>query len=111
MEPFIGEIRIFASGAIPDGWLPCHGRSLPIDKHMALFSLLGISYGGDGKTTFDLPDLRGGVPVQYGSGMVGREYVEGLEFAQSAKSAGPAVPTVAVTYAIAVGGFYPMRER
>ena len=69
MEPFLGEIRAFAFGRVPNGWLPCDGRQLPIQPNVALFALLGIRYGGDGKTTFNLPDLRGRTPVCYGPGM------------------------------------------
>jgi microcystin-dependent protein len=112
MEPFVGEIRIFASGAIPEGWLPCDGRSLPIEKNQVLFSLVGFEFGGDQKTTFKLPDLRGAIPVHYGDSWPEDVYREGVKFAESVKSTGPTVPTVAVTYAIAAeGGMYPMRER
>jgi len=62
-EPFLGEIRSFAFGVIPRGWLACQGQMLPIQQNQALFSLLGISYGGNGVTTFGLPDLRGRVPL------------------------------------------------
>ena len=64
MENFLGEIRLFAFGQAPRGWVVCDGRILPISTYQALFSLLGIQYGGDGKTTFAIPDLRGRVPVQ-----------------------------------------------
>lgn len=69
MDPFLGEIRAFAFGRIPNGWLPCDGRQLQIQPNVALFALLGPRYGGDGKTTFNLPDLRGRTPVCYGPGM------------------------------------------
>ena len=69
MEPFLGEIRAFAFSRVPNGWLPCDGRQLQIQPNVALFALLGIRYGGDGKTTFNLPDLRGRTPVCYGPGM------------------------------------------
>ena len=110
MEPFVGEIRIFASGAIPDGWLPCDGRLLPIDKNQVLFSLLEFAYGGDQKTAFALPDLRGGAPVQYGDAVREHQYIEGVKLGESAKSTGAAVPTVGVAYAIAVRGLYPMKD-
>lgn len=58
-EPFLGEIRPFAFGFTPKGWASCDGQLLPIAQNMALFSLLGTMYGGDGRTTFALPDLRG----------------------------------------------------
>ena len=63
MEPFVGEIRLFSFERIPQGWAACDGSLLPVQSNMVLFSLLGIQYGGDGRTNFGLPDLRGRVPV------------------------------------------------
>nr|WP_106782729.1 tail fiber protein [Lysinibacillus timonensis] len=63
MEPYIGEIRAFSFNRIPKGWAPCHGQTLLIMQNQALYSLIGTTYGGDGVTTFALPDLRGRVPV------------------------------------------------
>ncbi|NRR20822.1 phage tail protein [Brevibacillus sp. MS2.2] len=63
MEPFLGEIRFFPFPFAPQGWALCNGAVLPISRNQALFSLLGVVYGGDGKNTFALPDLRGRVPV------------------------------------------------
>lgn len=65
MDPFLGEIRAFAFGIIPTGWLPCDGRTLTVSQNAALFSLLGNRYGGDGRTTFALPDLRGRTPLGF----------------------------------------------
>lgn len=62
-EPFLGEIRLFAGNFAPRGWAFCNGQALPIAQNAALFSLLGTTYGGDGRTTFALPDLRGRVPL------------------------------------------------
>ncbi|MBD3243816.1 MAG: phage tail protein [Chitinivibrionales bacterium] len=67
-DGFIGEIRMFAGNFAPRGWAFCDGQLLPISQHTALFSLLGTTYGGDGSTTFGLPDLRGRVPVHPGHG-------------------------------------------
>lgn len=67
-EPFIGEIMLFAGNFEPKGWAFCDGRLLPIAQHTALFSILGTTYGGDGKTTFALPDLRGRAPIGQGQG-------------------------------------------
>jgi microcystin-dependent protein len=67
-EPFIGEIRIFAGNFAPRGWQFCQGQVLSIAQYSALFSLLGTTYGGNGQTTFALPDLRGRVPMQPGQG-------------------------------------------
>lgn len=67
-DPFIAEIRIFAGNFPPRGWAFCDGQILPINQYSALFSLLGTTYGGDGRVTFALPDLRGRVPVHPGSG-------------------------------------------
>ena len=67
-EPFLAEIRIFAGSFAPRSWAFCDGQLLPINQNQALFSLVGTTYGGDGRTTFGLPDLRGRVPVHPGSG-------------------------------------------
>ena len=68
MEPMIGEVRIFAGNFAPRSWALCHGQLLPISQNQALFSILGTTYGGDGRTTFALPDLRGRVAVSQGNG-------------------------------------------
>jgi microcystin-dependent protein len=67
-EPFVGEIRMFAGNFAPRGWAYCDGQLLAVSQNDALFSLLGTIYGGDGRTTFGLPDLRGRIPVHAGSG-------------------------------------------
>ena len=67
-EPFIGEIQVFPFGFAPRGWAQCNGQLLPINQNQALFSLLGTMYGGDGRTTFALPDLRGRVALGVGPG-------------------------------------------
>ena len=74
MEPFLGEIRLVAFSFAPRGWAFCAGQLLPINQNQALFSLLGTSYGGDGRTTFALPDLRGRVPIGAGQGTAGSTY-------------------------------------
>jgi microcystin-dependent protein len=66
-EPFLAEIRPFAFGFVPKGWLACAGQTLPINQNQALFSLLGTTYGGDGFQTFQLPDLRGRTAVHSGT--------------------------------------------
>ena len=68
-EGFIGEIRMFAGNFAPRGWAFCDGQLLPIAQNAALFSILGTTYGGDGRTTFGLPDLRGRVPIHPGNGV------------------------------------------
>jgi microcystin-dependent protein len=65
-DQIIGEIRTFAFGFVPSGWAACDGRLLPIAQHTSLFALLGTTYGGDGKSSFALPDLRGKVVVGAG---------------------------------------------
>jgi len=67
-EPFVGEIRMFAGNFAPRGWAYCDGQLLATSQHDALFSLLGTLYGGDGRSTFGLPDLRGRVPIHNGLG-------------------------------------------
>ncbi len=67
-EPFVGEIRMFAGNFAPRGWAYCDGQLLAVSQNDALFSLFGTIYGGDGRTTFGLPDLRGRLPIHQGSG-------------------------------------------
>lgn len=68
MEPFIGQIQAFGFNFAPRGWAKCDGQLLSISSNTALFSLLGTTYGGDGRTTFALPDLRGRAPIHQGNG-------------------------------------------
>jgi microcystin-dependent protein len=68
MNPFIGEIRMFAGNFAPAGWAMCQGQLVPISENDALFSLIGTTYGGDGQDTFGLPDLQGRVPMHQGQG-------------------------------------------
>ena len=68
MEPMLGQIMMFAGNFAPRGWALCDGQLLPISQHTALFSILGTQYGGDGRTTFGLPDFRGRVPMHAGNG-------------------------------------------
>jgi len=67
-EPFLSEIRIMSFGFAPKGWALCNGQLLPINQNQALFSLLGTTFGGDGRVNFALPDYRGRVPIHVGSG-------------------------------------------
>jgi microcystin-dependent protein len=67
-DPFIAEIRILPFGFAPKGWATCNGQLLPISQNTALFSLLGTTYGGDGKSTFALPDMQGNAPMHPGQG-------------------------------------------
>jgi microcystin-dependent protein len=67
-EPFLAEIRLMSFVFAPKGWAPCNGQFLPINQNQALFSLLGTTYGGNGQTTFALPNLQGRVPIHVGAG-------------------------------------------
>jgi microcystin-dependent protein len=67
-EPFLSEIRLFSFGFPPKGWAFCNGQLLPINQNQALFSLLGTTYGGDGRTNFGLPDLQGRAPIHMNNG-------------------------------------------
>jgi len=76
-SPFVGEIRLFAGNFAPAGWAFCDGQVQSIAENVALFSLIGTTYGGDGQTTFNLPDLRGRAMVGAGQGPGLQSYVEG----------------------------------
>lgn len=69
-QPYVGEIRMFAGNFAPAGWQFCQGEELPISEYETLFQLIGTTYGGDGQSTFALPDLRGRVPIHTGNGFV-----------------------------------------
>src|SRR5918992_4447304 len=77
MDPFVAEIRIFGFNFAPRGWATCDGQLLPISQNTALFALLGTMYGGDGKSTFALPNLKGAAPLCMGDGPDGTSYYEG----------------------------------
>ena len=69
-QPYVGEIRMFGGNFAPAGWMFCQGQLLPISENETLFQLIGTTYGGDGLSTFALPDLRGRVPIHQGAGFI-----------------------------------------
>ena len=69
-QPYVGEIRMFAGNFAPAGWMFCEGQLLPISEYETLFQLIGTTYGGDGQSTFALPDLRGRVPLHQGNAFI-----------------------------------------
>lgn len=96
-EPAIAEVRIFAGNFAPRGWAFCHGQILSINQNQALFSLIGTTYGGDGRTTFGLPDLRGRSVVGAGAGA-------GLANVQLGQKLGSSSATVNINPTVAAGG-------
>lgn len=117
MEGYIGEIKIFAGNYAPKGWMFCHGQSLDISEYEALYYVLGLTYGGEGYSTFNLPDLRGAVPVGAGYGNV-LEYElflgqnAGGQYFAPADAGLPYVvaqPTLVLNYIICVQGTFPSR--
>lgn len=78
-DPFVAEIRMFGFNFAPTGWAQCNGQLLPLSQNTALFALLGTFYGGDGKSTFALPNLMGGSPVHQGQGSGLSEYFLGQQ--------------------------------
>lgn len=69
-QPYVGEIRMFAGNFAPAGWMFCEGQLLPISEYETLFNLIGTTYGGDGQSTFALPDMRGRIPLHQGGGFI-----------------------------------------
>ena len=69
-QPYVGEIRMFGGNFAPAGWMFCEGQLLPISENETLFQLIGTTYGGDGESTFALPDLRGRLPLHQGNGFI-----------------------------------------
>ncbi|MGR9087928.1 MAG: phage tail protein [Gammaproteobacteria bacterium] len=96
-EPFLSEIRIMSFGYAPKGWAQCNGQLLPINQNQALFSLLGTTYGGDGRTTFALPDLRSRIPLHVGNshglGESGGEQYHTLTIPEMPEHAHPVMAT------------------
>lgn len=119
-EPLLGEVKMFAGNFAPRGYAFCNGQLLPITSNTALFSLLGTTYGGDGRTTFGLPDLRGRVPVHAGSST--GPGLKPIKLGQKSpaygfKKANPddansseTTPTLGINYIIALEGIYPSRN-
>ena len=112
-DPFLAEIRVFAGNFAPKGWAKCDGQLLPINQNHALFALLGTTYGGNGRTTVALPDLRGRVPMHagMGPGLDAHEQGEmsGGELA-SPSSGEPSVrtaPHTVLNFIIALQGIFP----
>src|SRR5512141_3138746 len=103
--PFLSEIKIISWNFPPKGWAFCNGQLLPINQNQALFSILGTTYGGDGRTNFALPDLRGRAPVDASAttpqGATSR-------YGAGQPAAGPGY--LAVNFCIALLGSYPMRS-
>ena len=113
-EPFIGMIMLVGWNFEPHGWAFCDGRMLSISQNTALFALLGTTYGGNGTTTFALPDLRGRVPVGMGTGKNLPSVVIGQTGSSPAANAAPGQPTVTtptlgLNYVIALQGIFPSR--
>jgi microcystin-dependent protein len=69
-QPYVGELRMFAGNFAPAGWMFCEGQLLPISENDTLFQLIGTTYGGDGESTFALPDMRGRIPIHQGNGFI-----------------------------------------
>ena len=116
-EPMLAEVKLFAGNFAPRGWAFCHGQLLPITQHQALFSLLGTTYGGDGRTTFALPDLRGRAAIGAGEGKDMRRVLLGQRnsgIAVKANTDGSdwpkTKPTLGLNYIIALQGIFPSRN-
>lgn len=108
IEAYAGEIRLFAGDFAPRGWAFCDGRLISIDRNPVLFALLGTMYGGDGITSFALPDLRGRVPVQPGQG----DYQPGIQRPRARAAVGNDVQvsaTLTLNYIICLQGVFPDR--
>ena len=115
-EPLIGQIMLFGGNFAPRGWAFCEGQLLAITSNQALFSVLGTTYGGDGRTTFGLPDLRGRAPIHHGTGTglptsrLGQKRGGNLIQKASGATEGSTQPTLAVSYCIALVGVFPSRN-
>ncbi len=109
-EAMLAEVKLFAGTFAPRGWAFCEGQLLPISQNTALFSLLGTTYGGDGRTTFALPDLRDAVPVSASSTRRQGSVVNATNFKIDLTQNTSTVKTVALRYIIALVGIFPSRN-
>ena len=113
----LGEIRMFATAAVPEHWVPCDGRTLSLEEHGALYALLGITYGGNGYSEFALPDLRGRVPVHHDPGRSalgqrgGAEQVTLTDAAMPSHTHGAVASSAAATTPSPVGATWAATER
>ena len=113
MEPLIAEIKLFAGNFPPRGYAFCDGQLMPINSNDALFSLIGTTYGGDGRTNFALPDLRGRAPIHAGHAPNLPNVSQGQQSGNTAVGKGTdtqTTPTLAVRYIIALQGMFPSRS-
>ena len=110
-EPMIGEVRWVAFNFAPRNWAFCNGQILPISQNQALFSLLGTTYGGDGRTTFALPDMRTAVAMHAGA-ITNRQVRLGQKskVSNKVKPSDQGVPALALNCIIALQGIYPSRS-
>jgi len=115
MEPLIGQVTMFAGNFPPRGWAFCDGQLLPISAHSSLFSILGTTYGGDGRATFALPDLRGRAPVHVGTGpglepvQLGAKVGQGPEVHSDLPSKTNVQSGLGMYFIIALEGIFPAR--
>ena len=117
MDPLLAQITLFAGNFPPRGWAFCNGQLLPIAQHHALFALLGTTYGGNGTTTFALPDLRGRVPVHAGAApdLPAVQLGEAGGWVTAPSGDGPqpgqdVAPYLGVSFIIALQGIFPARD-
>jgi microcystin-dependent protein len=107
MTPYLGEIRVFAFNYAPQGWAQCNGQIMPIADFTALFSLLGTVYGGDGNSTFALPDFRNRAPVHTSPDLpMGQD---GGGVGAQAGAGAVTTPTLSANFCIAIQGVFPPR--
>lgn len=107
MEPFIGEIRMFGGDFAPKGWAACDGELLATNQNSALFSLIGDTYGGDGRATFGLPDLQGRYPIHRSEDLPQGKGQEQMELGSGST---PYPGFLSILFIIALTGVYPPRS-
>jgi microcystin-dependent protein len=114
-EPFLAEIRFVPAGFVPEGWAWCNGQELLIEEHPALFELLGTTYGGDGHTTFALPNLVGRKPIQLETHFVNttlvNQYAGSFGLVNSTVLHHKTQPYQATYFCIALQGVFPVSSK
>jgi len=108
-DAMLGEVKLFAGTFTPRGWASCEGQLLQVSEYSALFSIIGTTYGGDGRTTFALPDLRGAVPVGAGFSNANNTLTPGTEV-KIGRGDQNGVKGLGMHYIIATSGIFPSRN-
>lgn len=110
MDEYMGTVNLFAFNFVPKNWALCNGQLLTITSNSALYALIGTAYGGDGRTTFALPDLRNCIPIGVGARPGLNDYIEHATVNYRSSHGSGNFTTMGMNYCICIQGLFPSRE-